>query len=30
MSIDELMAKYGNASNVSMDVDEDDVQGKSL
>ncbi|XP_035738518.1 helicase domino-like isoform X2 [Vespa mandarinia] len=26
MSIDELMAKYGNISNVPMDVDEDDAQ----
>ncbi|XP_043677029.1 helicase domino isoform X6 [Vespula pensylvanica] len=26
MSIDELMAKYGNMSNVPMDVDEDDAQ----
>ena len=28
MSIDELMAKYGNMSDMPMDVEQEPVQGK--
>lgn len=30
MSIDELMAKYGNISDVPMDVEQEPIQGKYI